>query len=62
MTDDLIPVSKIRDLFAWWPYKAEGTYRRIQLKRLGCVRVGLTVYVTEQLLRSFVALYTEVTK
>jgi len=55
----LVPIAKIRELFSWWPYAPDGTYRLIRLKRLGAVRVGRNVYVTEPLLQAFVAKHTE---
>lgn len=54
----LVPVPQIQAKFPWWPYKADGTYRLIKLRRLGVVRVGRNVYVTEPLLQAFITKHT----
>lgn len=38
-----------------WPYKTESTRRLIRLGRLGCVRVGSSIFVTRPLLEEFIA-------
>lgn len=55
----LVPIAQIQGKHPWWPYKPDGTYRLIKLKRLGCVRIGRNVFVTEELLREAIDANTE---
>lgn len=54
----LVRIPETQAKFPWWPYKPDGTYRLIKLGKLGSVRVGRNVFVTEQLLRAFVDSHT----
>jgi len=54
-TAKLIPLKRIRDEHPEWPYSPWATGHLIRRGRLGCVRVGKRVFVTDDLLASFVA-------
>lgn len=54
----MTPLKDVPTTFPWWPHSVWVTGNEIRKGRLGCVRRGRRIYVTEELLRAFIAEHT----
>lgn len=54
----LVPLDRVQQEFPDWPYGPWPTGRLVRLGQLGCVRIGRRVFVTRELLDSFIAAHT----
>lgn len=57
-TTKLIAVKDVRSVRPDWPFESWWTGELIRRKKLGCVRIGRRVFVTDQLLEAFIAANT----
>lgn len=55
----LTPIKEVRERHPWWPFSPWSTWVLIRDGKLGSVAVGRRRYVTEELLRQFVADHTK---